>query len=104
MRQFDVYANPNVPQRAAYPYLVVLQSEHLSDYATRFVMPLALQPPSMTLPKRLLQRIDFKGEVYTPCAHLCAALPSSVLKKAVGNLHSQQDVLRDALDAVISGV
>jgi hypothetical protein len=34
MRQFDVYANPNVPQRAAFPYLVVMQSEHLDDYST----------------------------------------------------------------------
>jgi toxin CcdB len=104
MRQFDVYANPNVPQRAAFPYLVVLQSEHLDDYSTRLVMPLATQPPSGSLPNRLSQRVEIDGDMYTPAAHLCAALPISVLKNAKASLHLQQDILRDALDVVLSGV
>jgi toxin CcdB len=104
MRQFDVYANPNVAQRAAFPYLVVLQSEQLDDYSTRLVMPLSTAPPTGSLPKRLTQRVEINGEQYTPAAHLCAALPVTVMKNAKANLFLQQDVLRDALDAVISGV
>ena len=104
IRQFDVYANPNVPQRAAFPYLVILQSEQLADYTTRLVMPLSTQPPAGPLPKRLTQRIEIDGQFYTPAAHLCAALPIAILKNAKANLHLQQAVLRDALDAVVSGI
>ncbi len=104
MRQFDVYANPNVAQRVAFPFMVVVQSEQLDDYATRLVMPLSTIPPTGSLPKRLTQRVEIDGQFYSPAAHLCAALPVSLMKNAKANLHLQQNVLRDALDTVISGV
>jgi hypothetical protein len=37
-------------------------------------------------------------------AHLAAALPSRILRNPVGNAGEQHALLRDALDALISGV
>ena len=105
MAQFDVYANPNVPQRTAFPYLVVMQSDQLSRYSTRFVMPLARLPqPPVELPRRLSQPVEIEGEALYPAAHLCAALPSRLLRKPVMSIREQADIMRDALDAVVSGL
>lgn len=105
MAQFDVYENPNLSQRAGYPYLVVLQSDQLDHYSTRLVMPLArmANTPSM-LPRRLTQRVIIGDEALHLAAHLAAPLPERLLRRPVMSLRSQADAFRDALDAVVSGV
>lgn len=40
MAQFDVYPNTSKISKAHYPYLVDIQSNLLSDLATRVVLPL----------------------------------------------------------------
>ena len=39
--QFDVFENPSLRTRDAYPYVVDVQSYLLSSLATRMVVPLA---------------------------------------------------------------
>jgi hypothetical protein len=105
MAQFDAYENPNVAQRVSFPYLVVMQSDQLSHHSTRFAMPLSRLPrPPADLPRRLSQAVDIQGEVLYPAAHLCGAWPVQVLRTPVVSMRPQADVLRDALDAVISGL
>jgi hypothetical protein len=105
MAQFDAFENPNPPQRAAFPYLVVMQSDQLSGHSTRLVMPLARLPrPPKLAPRRLSQAIELAGEWLYPAAHLCAAVPVKVLRRHVQSVRAQSDVLRDALDAVVSGI
>jgi toxin CcdB len=103
--QFDAYENPNRAQRVAFPYLVVMQSDQLSHHSTRFAMPLARMPaPPASSPHRLSRAVDVLGEVVYPSPQLSGAWPLSVLRGPVASLRSQADVLRDALDAVVSGV
>ena len=103
--QFDVLENPNRAQREGFPYLVVMQSDQLDHYNTRFVMPLArLANVPSVLPRRLTQTVRVAGEALHPAAHLSAPLPTRVLSQPIGSLRAQSDVLRDALDAVLSGV
>jgi toxin CcdB len=104
MQQFDVYANPNVAQRAAFPYIVVIQNDQLDRFNTRLMMPLSARPALAALPKRLGATIQIAGRSYVPSAHLCAALPTHALKEFIENVRDQQSVVRDALDAVLSGV
>lgn len=105
MAQFDAFENPNLPQRAAFPFLVVMQSDQLNQHSTRFVMPLARLPHApAAAPRRLSQPIAIGGETLYPAAHLCAAVPARLLRRAVLSLRAQADVLRDALDAAVSGV
>lgn len=103
--QFDVFENPNRVQREGFPYLVVMQSDQLDHYSTRLVMPLTrmVNPPAL-LPRRLTQTVRVSGEALHPAAHLSAALPERLLRGPIASLRSQADILRDALDAVLSGV
>ena len=103
--QFDLFENPNRAQRPGFPYLVVMQNDQFEHYSTRFVMPLArLDKLPANLPRRLAQTIRIEGEVLHPAAHLSASLPRHLLGAPIGSVRSQADVLRDALDAVVSGV
>lgn len=103
--QFDLFENPNRAQRPGFPYLVVMQNDQFEHFSTRFVMPLArLEKLPADLPRRLAQTVRIEGEMLHPAAHLSAALPRHVLGAPIGSLKAQSDVLRDALDAVVSGV
>ena len=105
MAQYDAYLNPNAVQREAFPYLVVLQSDQLDHYSTRLVMPLARLPRRpANAPRRLAQTVEVEGEHYYLAAHLCAPFPVKLLRKPAASLRHEAGVLRDALDAVISGV
>jgi toxin CcdB len=103
--QFDVYENPNRAQRDGVPFLVVMQTDQLDHYSTRFVMPLVRLPdPPASLPRRLSQNVRIGGETLYLAAHLSAALPERLLRKPVASLRAQAESLRDALDAVVSGI
>ena len=105
MAQFNAYVNPNVAQRVAFPFLVDLQSNQLSAHTTRLVMPLARLPAApAALPRRLSRTVVVDGEPLYPAAHLCAAVPQQALRGSAIDVRAQADVIRDALDAVISGV
>ena len=83
----------------------MLQNNQFEHYSTRFVMPLArLATVPANLPRRLAQTVRINGETLHPAAHLSASLPRQALGAPIGSLRSQADVLRDALDAVVSGV
>ncbi len=105
MAQYDVYPNPTTAHRAAFPYYVVVQSDQLTHYSTRLVMPLArpVNRPS-TEPRRLGLTVEVAGETLLLAAHLLAALPQGLLRAPVGNLRADSHRIVDALDAVVSGV
>lgn len=105
MVQFDAYSNPNVAQRDTFPHLVVMQSNQLAHFTTRLVMPLVKLPtPPTDAPRRLAQPVLVNGERLYPAAHLCGAVPARLLRQPVCSLASQADVLRDAMDDMVSGV
>lgn len=105
MPQYDVYVNPTVAQREAFPYFVVLQGEQLAQFSTRLVMPLTRSAvPARQLPYRLTQTVEVAGERLRLAPHLCAALPEKTLRKPVASLRASAAVFTDALDAVVSGV
>lgn len=105
MAAFDLHPNPSPREREGFPYLVVLQSAQLDFLPTRLVLPLQrLQAPPVGLPRRLMQSVVVDGEVLYPAAHQCAAVPAKLLRQPIRSLGDQQGALRDALDAVISGI
>lgn len=105
MAAFDLHANPSPREREGFPYLVVMQSAQLDHLPTRLVMPLQrLAGVPRGLPQRLVQGVVIDGETLYPAAHQCAAVPARLLRRPLGSLAPQQGVLRDALDAVISGL
>ncbi|PTL90906.1 hypothetical protein C6W88_14295 [Halomonas litopenaei] len=57
MPQFDVYANPSASTKRMYPYLLDIQSDTLSELATRIVVP----------PKR--KSLSGRKKAAPPCAN-----------------------------------
>lgn len=105
MAQFDVYANPNVAQRSIFPYIVQIQHDFFDSLPTRLVVP--LQRPRIAVeafPRRLTETVRVDGEALFIAAHLAAALPARLLKGPVASAGDQQMVVRDAMDAIQSGV
>jgi toxin CcdB len=102
---FDLHLNPSARERDGFPYLVVMQSAQLDFLPTRLVMPLQrLSGRPMGLPRRMVQPVVIEGETLYPAPQQCAAVPARVLRQPLRSLADQQGALRDALDAVISGI
>lgn len=105
MAQFDVYVNPSPVSREAVPYVVDVQSPLLDTLKTRLVMPLSrVAVQSGSVPRRLVPSFVIEGEHLNLHAQETAALQARLLKKPVASLAAHGHLIRDALDAVLSGV
>ncbi|MBX3588524.1 MAG: CcdB family protein [Ramlibacter sp.] len=105
MAQFDIHENPYAHQRTVFPYVVEVQHDFFDQLPTRLVMPLQRARISVdAFPRRLTETIRVQGENVFPAAHLMAPLPAKILRKAVASAKDQQNLLRDAIDALQSGV
>lgn len=105
MPQFDIYANPNVVQRQIFPFVVQIQHDFFDALPTRLVVPLQRARISDdAFPRRLTETVRVEGEALYIAVHLAAALPTRILRLPVANVGEQHTLLRDAMDAVISGV
>jgi toxin CcdB len=103
--QFDIYLNPNAAQRNRFPFVVQVQNDFFDEIPTRLVVPLQRTQVSFSVfPRRLSQPFRFEGEPLFIAAHLAAAVPASLLRKPVAAAAEQEGLIRDAMDAVISGV
>lgn len=105
MAQFDVYENPNPQARAWLPYIVDVQSNLLSNLRTRLVIPLSSQPDEAAQrPRRLTPVFVVAGQRLALQPQLAAHLDARALRKARASLAGHMGEIRDALDAVVSGI
>ena len=105
MAQYDVYANPSAASRERVPYVVDIQSDLLADLRTRLVMPLTRVGVDLRqTPRRLAPVLLVEGERLAAQPQLASGLDARHLRKPVASLAAHAGELRDALDAVISGV
>lgn len=105
MAQFDVYLNPNVAQRAVFPFGVQLLHDSFDALPTRWVLPLQRAfIPTDAFPRKLTATVKIHGRPLFMAARITAPLLGKVLRKPVANLVDQRAVLQDAIDALQSGV
>lgn len=105
MAQYDVYPNPSASSRNQIPYVVDMQSNLLSDLTTRQVVPLALRvSDAPAAPRRLSPQFTIEGHRVSLLPHLAAPLNARLLRQPLASLAGHAGELRDALDAVVSGV
>lgn len=105
MAQYDVYVNPNPRSREAVPFVVDVQSGLLNGLRTRLTMPLSrVGLNASNVSKRLLPKFSIKGELLALYAHQASPLEARWLKGPVDSLATQAGEIRDALDAVLSGI
>ncbi|OGB03244.1 MAG: hypothetical protein A3E25_03500 [Burkholderiales bacterium RIFCSPHIGHO2_12_FULL_69_20] len=105
MAQYDVYPNPSARSRDVVPYVVDVQSDLLSALRTRLVMPLTRVAVDLPHPpRRLAPLFSIEGERLALQPQTTAGLDARLLRKPVASLAAHAGEIRDALDAVISGV
>ncbi len=105
MRQFDVYANPSKHTREAYPYILDIQSDAISDIATRIVVPLGLKKDFKNEQlKKLTPTVEYEKQELLILIPQIASIPTKVLKKPIGSLSHLREEIISALDFAITGI
>lgn len=105
MAQFDVYDNPSKTTRKAYPYILELQNDVISEIATRIVVPLAdNNTMSSEAFKRLTPKIHYKNKELLILIPQIASMSTQSLKNPIGSLSHLRDEIISALDFAITGV
>lgn len=105
MSQFDVYKNPSKNTQQAFPFILDIQHEHISDLGTRIVLPLGrlkyFQNESLG---KLTPVIEYEGEELLLLTPQIASMPTSKLKIPVGTLEHFRTEILAALDFAITGI
>ena len=102
IRQFDVVANPDPMDAAERPYVVVLQSDLVSGLTSTVVAPL-IPRASMIGAQRLNPLVAVEGQEYWLAMHELFALDRRILRRQVGSIADQRDVIIAALDLLFTG-
>ena len=99
MARFDIHRNGGLHSGTT-PYLVNVQSEHLSKLNTRVVIPLRLVDkfPAVPLPQDLVPVFHVEGEACFLDTPKLAAVPFKELGQTLGSLRDPQDRIVAALD------
>lgn len=102
MAQFDVFRNP---RRGAFPLLLDVQADLLSDLATRVVVPMA---PRKSWAAARLSRLNPVAMVarveYVLVFQEMAAVPVTMLGEPVASLAARRVDLVAALDVLFTGI
>lgn len=105
MAQFDVYANPGNTSKTYYPYLVDIQSDLLTDLATRIVIPLGKSSAFGNQPMRsLTPEISFDDQQLLLMTPQMSSVPEKHLKNPVGSLSHFRDQIVAAVDLAVTGI
>lgn len=97
-KQFHVYPNPD-----GNGFLVNVQSDLLSHFNTRMVIPL-MPLGEAPKPANILNPIvEIGGESYSMVTQFMAAFPAKALKNEVSNACFQTDEIVAALDFLFHG-
>lgn len=101
MARFDIYSNAGAHATTT-PFLVDVQSEHLSGLTTRVVIPLRLVDsfPPVRLPPDLMPVFRIQDQACFLDTPKLAVVPQRELGKTLGSLRDQQDCIIAALDGL----
>lgn len=95
MARHDVY-------RGSDAYLLDCQSDHLSGFDTRFVVPL-LPEGEVPQVQRLNPVFSVEGERVVMATQLGSSVPAHHLRDPVTSLANQHDVIMNAFDVLLTG-
>jgi toxin CcdB len=101
-RQFDIVANPDAEDAALRPYLVLLQSDLVSNLRSVVVAPLVARE-AFTGAKRLNPLVRVEGREFWLATHELFAIDRRLIGRTVGNLDSERDAVIAALDLLFTG-
>jgi toxin CcdB len=105
MPQFGVHRNPNASTRAAFPFLLDVQSELMSGLASRVVVPLC--PASIMkgkLVRTLMPTFTIEGKQYVMLTAQLAGISIKELGASVLDLSNKRVEIVAALDLLFTGI
>jgi|ERR1051326_1037017 hypothetical protein len=102
LRQFDVVPNVDVPTGAAYPLLLVLQSDRLEQFVSRIVAPLAPASDTQGI-GRMLPQVTVDGENYIVMLPSLFTIINPTVA-SVGTVEADRDSILAALGLIFSSV
>lgn len=103
MAQFDVFRNPNKESAGAVPFLLEVQSDYLSGFSSRVVVPLALSEQIRITALRLHPQFQIEGAAVFMMTERLAAVPKQILGAQVTSLAQHRDEIVAAMDFLIIG-
>ena len=104
MAQFDVFANPIIAARRAYPYVIAMQSDFSIDAHDQIVAPLAPRESMATVAGRLTPKVMLHGVEHIVLVPALSGLKSRDLRERHGSLASARSELLAAIDYLFFGV
>ena len=104
MKQFDVFRNPVVAARRAYPLVVVLQSEVAQLGRDRAIAPLAPRGAFPEISGRLTPVVHVERKEYVLLITSLTTIPAQGLRDGVASLAERRHDILAALDYLFFGV
>lgn len=104
MTQFDVRRNPSPRSRDHTPYLLIVQSDLLSELDPVAVVPLRRADTMLKPILRLNPILVVEGITVVMMPNAMAGIPRRDLGPVVANLDAHRDTILRALDMLLSGV
>lgn len=104
MRQFGVYRNRNKATRSAYPLLLNVQSDLISETGTRVVVPLVEDGRGIPAMPPLAPRVRVDGKLYVMATPLMAGTEVADLGTLQADLSGERELVMAALDFLVSGI
>jgi toxin CcdB len=104
MAQFDVYVNPIVAARRAYPFVVAMQSDIANDASNQIVAPLAPRASMPSLAGHLTPTVGVNGSDHAVLVPGLTVMRARDLGRSVGSVASARRDLLAAIDYLFFGI
>jgi len=102
MRQFGVYRNRNAATHAAYPLLLNVQSDLISETGTRVIVPMLPEGRIPAMPP-LTPMLLLDGAPHVMATPLMAAVELADLGAHEADLSAERATILAAIDFLVSG-
>ena len=100
--RFDVYANPDLDERAEVPFLLDVQNTFI-EVETRVVVPLNSARLFKKAARGLNPQLIVMGKEVIMNTTALGAVPASDLRRPIANMGSHQALIQEALDTLLGG-
>ena len=100
--RFDVYANPDLDERAEVPFLLDVQNTFI-EVETRVVVPLNTARLFKKAARGLNPQLIVMGKEVIMNTTALGAVPASDLRRPITNLGTHRALIQEALDTLLGG-
>jgi toxin CcdB len=100
MARFDVFTDPQDPERKHTPYFLDVQNDYIDQLATRVMVPLRREAMFGPRPRKPNPLLVFGTDAVVLDPAALGAVPLSELRQPVGHLRDARADILEALDTL----